>query len=210
MGISQGSYTVMGEFLKSVDRVLALIRGLSAELKEVERKASSKQLSRIRKQLQDLAVEIDLVHISADDDDLTPAEEGRRKEVIVDIENKYEELKKRLANAGKELPEAKPTNTPSQALHFEARYMQRTQDQSIEELEGSVSSLKYLGHDINTELKTQNHLLKEFEGSVDANTNMMQRAQERLMHYVSQASNCNLVCLIVGLAVALFIVLLYL
>lgn len=60
----------MGEFLKSVDRVLALIRGLSAEIKEVERRASAKQLTRIKKQLQDLAVEIDLVHISADEDDM--------------------------------------------------------------------------------------------------------------------------------------------
>jgi hypothetical protein len=60
----------MSEFLKSVDRVLALIRGISAELKESERRGSSKQTSKLRKQMQDLAVEIDLVHLAAEDDDM--------------------------------------------------------------------------------------------------------------------------------------------
>jgi hypothetical protein len=66
-----------------------------------------------------------------------------------------------------------------------------------------------LGHEINTELKTQNGLLQDFEKDVDSSAGMLDKAQARLMHYVSQASNCNLMCLVVSLVVVLVIVLIY-
>lgn len=194
----------MTKFLKNVDRVRSLVRGMEADVKEME-KASNKSFNKIKtrvnKKLEELSGEITTLYGFLDDSTLyllhrSGLELDRRRTTIEDFEKAQRLIENKLSLAESS---SKSFQSTSELLAKE--------DKTLDELITSAGNIKMQANGMNSELNSHNSLLTEIDNEVGANLGMLDNGMKKLGLLANYTSDT---CLMVTICLLCFLLLMIL
>ncbi|CAJ0601647.1 unnamed protein product [Cylicocyclus nassatus] len=101
------------------------------------------------------------------------------------------------------------TRGPSTSNNFEGSYLERQNDNLVDELSTKVAALKKVTISIGEDVREQNRLLNSMDDDFDSSKNLLMSTMKRL-GIVSRAGGKNLICYLVLFALFVFFVIYYL